>query len=299
MLTNRVYLIVHNPVVQAAGGSVLSEVLGWNDPDRLVAEFIADIQACSYGAASFEIIARTDVDAFPVKADGFSYTEESYLACWKARRGFHDPDLVDYPRLVSQFAILERVLRNEIDEVWLFAFPYAGYYESRMAGPGAFWCNSPPLPGTERSGRRFVIMGFNYERGVGEMLESFGHRAESLVGAAYARTRGEANLWERFTRHDRSHLGRAEVGTVHYAPNSVRDYDWGNRRFVASRCDTWYSFPDLTGEPREVNCREWGDGDTRRHHQWWFRHFPHGAGESHGISHNWWQYIMDPGRIGQ
>ena len=26
--------------------------------------------------------------------------------------------------------------------------------------------------------RRFVIMGFSYERGVGEMLENMGHRAE-------------------------------------------------------------------------------------------------------------------------
>ncbi len=297
MITNRVHLIVHNPVIRSAGGQPLSEVLGWNDPGLLAGEFIADIRACSHGAANFEIVARTDVDAFPVKADGFSYTEETYLACWRTRRGFHDPDLVDYHRLVTEFAMLEKVRRGEIDEVWLFAFPYGGYYESHMAGPGAFWCNSPALPGTERSGRRFVIMGFNYERGVGEMLESFGHRAESLMAAAFAPTRGESNLWERFTRYDRSHPGRAEVGTVHFAPNSARDYDWGNKKTVLSRCDTWYSFPELAGEARLVNCDEWGGGDIRRHHLWWFRHFPHGAGETNGLSHNWWQYVMDPERV--
>jgi hypothetical protein len=299
MITNRVYLIVHNPVIHSAGGRVLSEVLGWNDPDRLVDEFIADIQTCSHGAANFEIVARTKVDAFPVKADGFSYTEETYLSCWNARRGFHDPDLVDYHSLVSQFAMLERVRRGEIDEVWLFGFPYGGYYESHMAGPGPIWCNSPPLLGTERSGRRFVIMGFNYERGVGEMLESFGHRAESLLAAAFSNTRGEANLWERFTRYDQSHPGRAEVGTIHCAPNSERDYDWGNRRVVPSRCDSWYNFPDLSGEARAMNCEEWGGGDIRRHHQWWFSHMPHGAGEAHGIAHNWWQVVMNPERVGR
>jgi hypothetical protein len=298
MITNRVYLIVHNPVIRTAGGRSLSKVMGWNDPDRLVREFIADVQTCSHGAASFEIVDRMDVDAFPVKQDGFCYTEETFLASWKARRGFHDPDLVDYSRLVSQFAMLERVRAGEIDEVWLFAFPYAGYYESHMAGPGAFWCNSPPLSGTERSNRRFVIMGFNFERGVGEMLESFGHRAESLVGAAYAHTRGDANLWERFTRYERSHPGRAEVGTVHFAPNSERDYDWGNRRVVPSRADTWYNFPDLSGKARAVNCEEWGGGDIRSHHKWWFSHFPHFAGDSHGISHNWWQVVMSPELVG-
>jgi hypothetical protein len=161
----------------------------------------------------------------------------------------------------------------------------------------AFWCNAPPLPGFEAAGRRFVVMGFNYERGVGEMLESFGHRAESILREVFAGARDEADLWERFTRHEKTHPGRAEVGTVHFAPNSRRDYDWGNRRQVLSRCDTWYRFPDLTAPPRWVNCDEWGGGDIRRHHRWWFRHLPHVAGESDGRLHNWWTYVLDPNRV--
>ena len=64
--------------------------------------------------------------------------------------------------------------------MWLWGFPYAGYYESIMAGPGAFWCNAPALKETGQAQRRFIIMGYNYQRGVGEMLENLGHRAESL-----------------------------------------------------------------------------------------------------------------------
>ncbi len=293
----RIFLIVHNPLIHAEGGRPLSAVFGWNDPGELVQEFIAEIKHCSYGIANFELVDRLDVDAFPIKADGFQYTEETYVSSWRSRQGFHRPDLVDYPRLVDEFDMLPKIRREEIDEIWLFAFPYGGYYESIMAGPGAFWCNSPPLPKTAASGRRFVIMGFNYERGVGEMMESFGHRAESILRQVFADQPAAANLWDRFIQHDKTHPGGSEVGTIHFAPNSARDYDWGNFREVPSRCDAWYSFPQLAGEPRAVNCREWGNGDIRAHHRWWFRHLPHFPGAADGISYNWWEYILDPNRV--
>src|SRR5258708_12472472 len=97
-----------------------------------------------------------------------------------------------------------------------------------MAGPDAFWCNAPPLTNTAVSQRRFVIMGFSYERGVGEMLEDLGHRAESIIGHVFEGARGDANLWERFTRYDQNVPGQAECGTVHFAPNTLRHYDWAN-----------------------------------------------------------------------
>ncbi len=269
----------------------------WNDPDALAQAYIADVRECSYGYAGYTIVERLTVDAFPRKADGFQYGGASYLAA-RQSGAFHQPDLADYEALVRELGILERVRSGAADEIWLFGFPFGGYYESIMGGPGAFWCNAPPLAGTGAAARRFVIMGFSYERGVGEMLEDLGHRAESILGRVFSRTRGEANLWERFTRYDRSHPGRAECGTVHFAPNSTSDYDWGNRRRVPSRCDNWYRFRDLAGEPigdpRMVDCREWGNGDIRLHHRWWLRHFPHFAGASRSIAWNWWQYVIDP-----
>ena len=62
----------------------------------------------------------------------------------------------------------------------MFGGPYFGFYESIMVGEGAYFCNAPPLNKVACS-RLFVIMGFNYERGVGEMLEDLGHRAESIL----------------------------------------------------------------------------------------------------------------------
>lgn len=274
----------------------MHQVFGWNDPDALARQYIRDVQEASYGYARYEITERIEVDGFPVKIDAFRYTADQYLKYWRSRSGFHQPDQVDYRALLHEFNIVEKVNSNQIDEIWLFGFPYAGYYESIMVGPGAFWCNAPPLEGTPAN-RRFVIMGFNYERGVGEMLEDLGHRAESILSKVFERTQGDSNLWERFTRCDKTHPNRSECGNVHFAPNSQRDYDWGNMRPVISRCDDWNNFPNFKGTTRTVNSGEWGHGEIRQHHLWWFRHFPHVDGESNGISHNWWQYVIDPNTV--
>ena len=294
----RVLLIIHDPLVDAQRSQTLRTNLGWNDPDELARQHCADVATASHGLVHYRIVERVLVDAFPAKLDGFNYTAQQYLDCWHSRRGFHQPDGVDYMRLLQRFNILQRVHAAEIDEVWLMAFPYAGYYESIMAGPGAFWCNAPPLTNTGAAGKRFVIMGFNYERGPGEMLENLGHRIESIMAHVFAEVPHAQNLWERFTRHERTHPARAECGNVHFAPNSERDYEWGSRRSVTCRADSWLNFPDLGGAARAMNCVDWGGGDIRAHHLWWLQRLPHATGASAGISHNWWEYCIRPDRVG-
>lgn len=275
----RVLLIIYNPTVPSEGGRKLVDVLKWNNPDDLVKDYIADVKDASYGYCNYKIVDRIEVDLFPVKEDGFAYTGDSFVSAWKARSGFHQPDWVDYNRIVRDFKLVERVNNDEIDEVWLFAFPYGGFYESRMVGPEAFWCNAPPLKGYEHAKKRFVIMGFNYERQVGQMLEAHGHRCESILDYTFRNKKGDANLYKVFTRYDKIAPGQSEVGIVHYAPNSQKDYDWGNKTEVKSRCDNWLNYPDLSGAPKTVDCSHWGDGDTRLHHLWWFKRFPHIAGD--------------------
>ncbi|MCU0511216.1 MAG: hypothetical protein MUE40_01465 [Anaerolineae bacterium] len=296
-LTRNVLMITHNPVLRSQGGATLRDFFGWYEPDELAAACIDDLHFATYGYARYSITEKIVVDGYPVKRDGFRYDEHSYLEAWRTRR-FHEPDGVDYLRLVEEFNLIPRLNSGAIDEVWLFGHPYGGYYESIMGGPGAFWCNAPALAGTEHAHRRFVIMGFNFERGVGEMLEDFGHRAESILARVFEQVPPPANLWAQFIRCDRHQPGAVtECGNVHFAPNSEHDYDWGNPRPVLSRCDTWYHFPDLRGEPRPVTCQEWGDGAIRLHHLWWFRHFPHLKGAADGIAWNWWQYILDPNTV--
>lgn len=292
----KVLMITHNPTLRSKGGITLKQHFRWNDPETLAKGYIDDVRWCSFGYANYEIAEHIVVDGYPVKNDGFRYDEASYLEAWRTRK-FHDPDGVDYMALVREFDMIRRIERGDIDEIWLFGHPYGGYYESIMCGKDAFWCNAPPLTGTRACERRFVIMGFNFERGVGEMLEDLGHRAESILYKVFERVHGDANLFERFTRYDLKFPGQAECGNVHFAPNSVRDYDWGNMRPVSARCDNWVRFPDLTGEPRTVTASDWGGGDIREHHRWWFRRFPHIEGSANGVLWNWWEYVIDPNRV--
>jgi hypothetical protein len=291
-------VIVYDPVVDSASGKKLSDFMKWNKVEELARGFMSDILLVSNGLVRYQIIERFDVDDFPVKVDGYKYDAQTYLNVVRGIERPHMPQDADYYAIIKRFNILQRVAKEEIDEVWIFNFPYAGFYESIMGGPGAFWCNAPPLKNTEASQRRFVIMGFSYERGVGEMLENMGHRAESIMERTFEKISEDQNLWKRFTRYDKTHSGQAALGNVHFAPNSIRDYDWNNRTTVQSECDDWlYNFPDFKGVTREVNAAEWGNGDTRLHHIWWMKHFPKTKGRQNGTHNNWWQYIANPNNV--
>ena len=296
-VNRKVLLVIFNPKVKTEGNRKLSEVMNWNNPDDLTTKHIADLKKVSYGYANYEVVERVEVDRMPVKADGFMYDPDQFVRNMRSNSGFHQPDAVDYHRILADFDVINKVNNGAIDEVWMHGFPYAGFYESRMAGPGAFFCNAPPLENTDTAHRKFIIMGFNYQRGTGEMLENMGHRAESIMRQVFRDKHGEANLWEKFTRYDKTNPGQAEVGIVHYAPNSLKDYDWGNKTKVPTRAHTWQNFPNLAGTPRMANCADWGNGDTRLHHMWWFQYFPHITGGKDGIAYNWFKYCTDPNTV--
>lgn len=313
IVTSRVLLVIYDPVMDATTGAKLSQVMQWQRPDDLANSFIQDILETSGGMARYQIVQRVELNEFPVLADGFRYDPETYKKVQNRTSPPHEPNGVDFQPILTGLNILPRVARSEIDEVWIFNFPYGGFPESTMGGAGAFWCNFNPLPGTSSCNRRFIVMGFSYERGVGEMLESFGHRSESMVSQvfkcqdfvvwAYKQGRSPAtvgpnlNLFEQFVSFDQIAPGKAGVGTIHYAPNSLRDYDWNNPRQVPSNCFGWYTFPNFQNDIRQVNATEWGNGDIRAHHKWWLKHLPKVAGRTNGVANNWWQYIMDPNLV--
>lgn len=297
-ITNsKVLVIVYDPVMDSSG-KTLSQSQNWYRTSDLINGFMADILLASGGMARYQVVQRLDVNEFPAKIDGFRYTPQTYMEVLRGISSPHTPQEVDYKAILAGYNVLGRVAKNEIDEVWVLAFPHAGFYESRMCGPGAFWCNAPPLNNTDASKRRFVIMGFSYERYIGEMLESYGHRAESIMDRTFSKLSGDANLWKRFTCYDKAAPGKAACGNVHFAPNSQQDYDWNNPAMVKSECYDWQiNFPNLKGDIRTVDSSEWGNGDIRKHHAWWFSHFPKVAGRRNGIHNNWWQYVVDPNRV--
>ncbi len=263
-------------------------MMGWRDPDQLTKQIISDLEEVSGGSIEIKIVKRVLAEEFPRKIDGFVYSENQYL-----QKKWHKPDGVDYYWVIQKFGIAEGINRDEYEEVWMWGAPYFGYWESTMGGPGAYFVNSPPLKGLKVK-KKFIIMGFNYERGVGEALESFGHRAESILKKVYGSWEAKpTHDWNRFTLYDKVAPGNAACGNIHFAPNSRRDYDWGNPTPVLSSCDDWLNFPNLTGKKRMMSAKDWGNGDIRLHHKWWFRHLPKAPGKKGDKENNWWKYIFD------
>ena len=95
------------------------------------------------------------------------------------------------------------------------------------------------------------------------------------------------------TSADKDFPGESHVGSCHYAPNSARDYDWGNERYVETHALDWRSYPKLRGVKVWMNCRDgWGpDGAT--HHKWWLGLLPKAPGKTKHGWNNWWIYIAN------
>ena len=297
IVTSRVLLVIYDPIMDAVSGTKLSQSMKWNRPDDLANLYIQDIMETSGGLARYQIVQRVELNEFPALTDGFRYNAQTYLAVINKTQPAHQPQYVDYQAILTGLNVLPRIINHEIDDVWLFGFPQAGFYESTMCGAGAFWCNSQPQTWSSGCNRRFVVMGFSYERGVGEMLHSFGHRCESILTQTFAKTKDNANLYARFALYDKIAPGKAQVGNIHFTPNSDKDYDYNNPRKVLSNCYDWFNFPAFQNDIREVNADEWGNGDMRLLHKWWLKHLPKVAGRTSGVANNWWQYTLDPNLV--
>ncbi len=298
----KVLLIIFNPIIESRDNKRLTEVYGWNNPDVLSSQYIEDIKEVSDNLVSYQIVERMEVDAFPTYTDGYTYDDETFLSCWEARDCDHGDagkgqPMLDYPAMLQQYNICEKLNTGGIDELWMFASPYSGFWESTLAGPGAFWYNSSPVQDTSCN-KLLPIMGFNYERGVGEMLEDLGHRTEATMTHVYGSwTAGsDSHTWNQYTLIDKDSPGNAHCGNVHYGPNSLRDYDWSNYSYVDSYCDDWYNYPNLQGIKKSINCEEWGC-NIRGHHKWWLKHLPKTSGQKDEKLNNWWRYIVDYNNI--
>ena len=113
----RVLMIVHDPIIPFENNRKLHQVLNWQDPVALAQQYISDVEAASYGYVNYQIVDKIDVDAFPVKEDGFAYDADSYLFRWGSRTGFHYPDTMDYKRVLADYGVVQRVNLGQIQEV--------------------------------------------------------------------------------------------------------------------------------------------------------------------------------------
>ncbi len=199
----------------------------WNSADDLMRQYTQEMGALSDGIANYRIVERRVYDVFPCLDYIEQYTPETYQAALDNDRDAirdirgHYP-MMDYSVTMAEYRIYKDIQRGIYDEVWLFGGPYFGFYESRMIGKDAYWCNAPPLMAETRN---FVVMGFSYERSVKEMLHNFGHRVESIL------QRSEyAADFEEWTK---------EVGTVHQVPGG-KDYTQDEREWLSALMPMWW-----------------------------------------------------------
>mgnify|MGYP000717928387 CR=1 FL=1 len=291
----KVLLYVLDPIMENFGGLRMHRVYGWQDPVTLAAQVRQDFLTSSHGRAAYDIVETVVADEYPRFQDGFQHNDTTFASDW-SNRIFHNSTF-DYVGFCNAHNIGVRVDAGEIDEVWLYAPPIGGMWESCMAGQGAYWINGPTYPAAGRQ-RAFVIMGWNFERGVGEAIHSWGHRAENIMVHSYGPWQANrSTTWNRFTLLDRDSPGMGGVGNVHFPVNATSDYDYANTRFVNSNADAWLLYPNLNNTTRSFNFHEWSPNNTdsqREYLNWWYAHMPHvpSRGPDYFLA-NWWRYLID------
>ena len=306
-----------DPILENHGNLSLNQFMGWNDPHVLNTNYLNDLNAASGGYVEWQVAGWVDLDLWPQQWDGFSYNDTSYFQSWNdpAQYPWHknaDGTLstVDYGALLDMpLAAMggksahQMVTGREVDEIVWWGHPYAGFYESRMIGRTAYFCNSGPLI---RSSRLYVVMGLNPERGVGDAIHSFGHRSESILRHVYGSWSGDStvdHLWDRFTRNGPLHgVSVAGCGNIHYPPNTSTQYAYDVITSVSSEADHWLDYPNLGGSLKNVSASTWGGPDYQHNFLlWWLARIPKAQGRyvddlnpiNHGKLNNWWGYLVD------
>jgi hypothetical protein len=316
-MTIKVALVLQDPAISSQGFTRIHELFKWRDPVLLSNKLIFHFREATDSVVNFQIVETVKDGPLFTRYHGSFMTASQYYTLlkepgWTSLRNAADSGKLwfDYRECVKYHDYDDKRNSGQIDEVWVFAGPYLGMYESQLMGPNAFWWNSPPIRDGTALKKLLSVMGLNYERGVDQAFHSFGHRVESALVEAYRQAQGrpwnprsmDPTPWDLFTRIDKDLPGQAHVGNIHFPPNGVRDYDYGNIRTVRSYAENWYRYPYLFSQATDVNVNTWiyAPGDPLAEGQdhlgylrWWYGHLPRYVGVSDGVLNNWWHYALD------
>lgn len=275
-VTKKVFLLVFNPIIESRGGEKLTSVQGWSDPDALTTSMMPIIKRSSHDFLTYTIAERQEIDGWPVKSDGFIYDDVSYMSCMSNNSTCHQPDIINYEKLFTDYNICNK----DIDEVWLWGGPYFGYWEYNPVT----YC-----------GKTQFVMGFSYERDLGEVLHDFGHRMEFVnierinknTGKTWAQD--EETEWNKFSKID------GHCGNVHNPPGAPEGYNYGKTDPVSTDCSGYLNYPEGPYVQETITCQAWGcshEGFI----EWWLTRVPHNSGinvdskTGKTIYNNWWKY---------
>lgn len=273
----------------------------WNDPVTLSEAYIDAITKASGNYIYFNLTDWSYFNEFPIQNDGSQFNPYTYDAHLKKEGDRNVTTRIDYPKILQEYGMVEKINEKQVDEVWFWGGAFFGEWEASMAGPRAYFVNGGVYPEVE-SERPFVFLGFNYQREVTQMMHSNGHRAENHIKRAYNNTWNLYNPvtnWDKFTANiSESDVEVYGVGSVHFPANGAPGdngwgYDYNNDRKVKSNALDFANYPNLTGATTEINKDTWG-GNHEGYMKWWFNLLPKADGiNADGRMNNWWKYIYD------
>jgi hypothetical protein len=300
--SKKVYLLVYDPVFNKSDGTTVKmhEYFGWNDPYVLTNGIINTFQEIPSSRLNYSIVLSEEKNEFPVKADGFVYNQSSFEECWNNRSLCHSADTVDYENILSTHDVCGKLNRGEIDELWMYGFPYAGFYESALGGKDGFSYNGGVFSNNSCN-KLIPIMGFNFERGLGEAIHDFGHRTEATMTKVYGgwSQNSTTHNWNKFglVKAQSPNYTYSGCGSVHFPPNASStsdEYKYNLTTSIPSNCNDFYNYPNITNSTALISCSAWSCTDVG-YYKWWFSHIPNfeGIGPD-GALNDWWEYIANP-----
>ncbi len=302
--TINVIVINFDPILKTRDNQPLHVYMKWSDPWVLTDKMVEDAHKASQGYVNYKIVEKINYDGFTTFRNGFTYTEESFLEMWEKDRSKANDGATSFKWIYEKFDLPNKIKKHDATEIWLWGAPYMSWDELHWKTPGDKipyqtdnpWFYRPyDIPDV---GKTIWIMGWNYERGEGEMLESYCHRIESVLSLTVGKgvwdfKKNPDNDWVKFTKIDRDFPGESEVGSVHCAPNSNSDYDWNNEKEVYTYADDWLTYPNLPRVKKLLNAKSGGWDGIINHHIWWMTRIPHNPGITNGFYNNWWEYIVN------
>lgn len=301
IFARRVFVLVFDPVL--SDGQRLSQRLKWNDPVDMTRSAIEFFKRASRGRVSYSI-ARTSVitSAWPQKEDGFRYNETGYLAVISDTAKPHEPDSLDYLKILNDQSldVCGSVNRGEIDELWMYGGPWFGFFESALAGPRAYFYNGAPITDTTCN-HLLPIMGLNMREGLANAVHIFGHRMEATMTKAY----GDWEQNRAYHNWDRFGLAKAQspdftysgCSSMHFTPNGTQEYQYDRPDPTDSNCEDFLNYPNLSvpsAVTTPIGCDAWAC-DAAKYYGFWFEHLPFFADcAPDGIASDWWRLFVEP-----
>lgn len=171
----------------------------------------------------------------------------------------------DYRGILEKVNICNYVDKLGVSQVWLWGYHFGGIepVESNMSmgkKSSSYWnknaygdiSNSEGTDDMPICESTYTLYNYNYNRGLGEILEDHGHHIEALFKYL------DPNLYDLFVNphgEDRSQVNRC--GWTHSPPNVNKgtEYVWDSDKVVYSDCEDWR--PRGIGKVSEVSCRNW------------------------------------------